>query len=156
MFAEFGSISTGTMRYDDLLPTFADELERLNKLAKTGIAGGNTNAIEDARKVTDFDSEETQWTMDELFDYLNDYAPPYAYFGAHPGDGSDYGFWLSEDVQQEVTDNGGTIGDETPDNNTESGECLVISDHGNMTLYGWQPNANRITGSHWQEVWAIV
>jgi hypothetical protein len=25
-----------------------------------------------------------------------------------------------------------------------------------MTLYAWQPNANRITGSHWKEVWSIV
>lgn len=33
----------------------------------------------------------------ELFDTLNDIAPDGCYFGAHPGNGSDMGFWLTEE-----------------------------------------------------------
>ena len=153
-YATLGTIIHATMRNEDLIPAFVDELERLNQTAKGAVSV--RLVIEDARKVSDFDSEDTGDIVNELTDYLNDYAPPYAYFGSHPGDGSDYGFWVSEDVAQEISDNGGAVGSETPNSNTQSGECLVVSDHGNMTLYAWQPNANRITGSHWKEVWSIV
>jgi hypothetical protein len=146
------------MRARDLLPAFADVLERLNKTAQGGVSGGNTNAIEDARNVTDFDSEDASEAVYELMEYLNEYAPAYGYFGAHPGDGSDYGFWLHEDFRQMIVDDGGSVGDELPSKRTESGEFLVVNDHGNCTLYAWNPvkNTQFIHDQSWREVWAIV
>ena len=41
-------------------------------------------------------SYEVTCFLDELFDALNNYAPEGYYFGAHPGDGSDYGYWNEE------------------------------------------------------------
>ena len=40
-----------------------------------------------------WDSEEAIMLLDALFDTLDAYSPEDYYFGAHPGDGSDFGFW---------------------------------------------------------------
>ena len=45
-----------------------------------------------------WESEEASSTLDELTDALNDYAPDGYFFGMHPGDESDFGYWKDEDV----------------------------------------------------------
>jgi 23S rRNA G2069 N7-methylase RlmK/C1962 C5-methylase RlmI len=45
------------------------------------------------------DQEYICWEI--LFDYLNQISPDNCYFGAHPGDGSDYGFWEDEEITEE-------------------------------------------------------
>lgn len=45
----------------------------------------------------DFETENAHYLLETLFDALNDCAPDNHYFGAHVGNGSDYGFWESED-----------------------------------------------------------
>jgi len=52
-----------------------------------------------------WDSEDADWDLEELFDALQEFAPPFFYFGAHPGDGSDYGFWFCEESFQEAAQN---------------------------------------------------
>jgi len=45
-----------------------------------------------------WDTEEMSYLLNEdLFDALNKYAPEGYYFGAHPGDGSDFGYWKNEE-----------------------------------------------------------
>ena len=111
----FGTISHGTMRNTDLLERFSDTLEYL---AKENNEADYLTICVDARRYRNFlvrhenklwknhhkkirDSifESVSYLINEdLFDALNKFAPPQYYFGSHPGDGSDYGFWLSEDA----------------------------------------------------------
>jgi len=93
--AELGSISTATMRVEDLLPVFADMLSYLDTLSEY------TWLIDECEQIiarADWDAEETFYVLNEsLWDALDSFAPEGAYFGAHPGDGADYGYWMAED-----------------------------------------------------------
>lgn len=157
-YASFGSISHGTMRTEDLLDTFASELEHHVRRNAAEWCSDEGRAQRDklidlangAREI-DCDSEDNEAdpeeVLSELFDALSEFAPPYAYFGSHPGDGSDYGFWLTENIDEcfdglKVDDTG-----EVPDD--YCGEVLHINDHGNMTLYS-------ASNGKLSEVWALV
>jgi hypothetical protein len=97
-----------------------------------------------------FESEESDYDLESLFDELNDlctYDLPYFYFGAHCGDGSDYGFWLDENFQNDFEGLQVESTDDIPDD--YEGEFIQISDHGNITLYN-RSNGNNI------EIWAVV
>lgn len=148
--ADIGSISSGTMRTEDLLETYADELEYLMKredkrvkndnqqAALTGnvLAEVNGRHVEYAKLITeardiDPDSDEASELVDELADALQEYAPAYCYFGAHEGDGADYGFWPSwEEIDElptvEDSDEAKALGE----------DCKSVNDHGNVTVYG--------------------
>lgn len=95
--AELGSISSGTMRAEDLISTFASELENL---IRTNVTALNRNErkrlatiVVEAYAIEDFDSEDADYILEDLFDALEVFAPDGAYFGANEGDGADYGFW---------------------------------------------------------------
>lgn len=81
-----GTIIHGTMRNADLIPAFRRELERIDAIAEGAIVPAE-----------DPDSDDGCEELNELFDVLDRYAPEGMYFGAHPGDGSDFGFWPIED-----------------------------------------------------------
>lgn len=142
-----GSVSHGTMCPEDLIPAFLDELRAQPDL--TAVHQTLINEIEIRMEAEDyFDSEESYWDLHEsLFDALNEYAPTGFYFGAHPGDGSDYGFWLSESFVEDF--DGLKVSDlsEVPTNHT--GEVLLVNDHGNMSLYAYSRGKRR-------ELWSIV
>lgn len=85
--------------------------------------------------------------LESLFDALQTFAPPYAYFGAHEGDGSDYGYWLDSSFADEF--DGLKVDDlsEVPDD--YEGEVLEVNDHGNMTLYV-------SSNGTYKEIWGVV
>ena len=89
------SLSHGTLLNDDLIPTFEEFLELHAPDVLKEI-----KSDEDYYYILEFgryDGETAYWLLDVLFDKLNDLAPEGYYFGAHPGDGSDFGFWQLED-----------------------------------------------------------
>jgi len=149
----FGTISHRTLRTEDLLVAFADELERqVQQNGKTGIENQSTVVlIWEAREVIDFESELAAEFVNDLTDALNEYAPPYSYFGANEGDGSDFGFWPSIDSIDMAIFDGEILkleaGDEIPDD--YEGEVVFVTDHGNITL-GYTQEGKFI------ETWAIV
>ena len=143
--AELGSVSTGTMRPEDLIPAFLDVLSDLD----------GARAVEFQQELDadswDWDSEDASEVLSELFYALDDHAPPYCYFGAHLGDGADYGYWPSWDAIESVALDGVVVkvqaGDELPLSDHPDAEYFVAcNDHGNATL------CDR-TG---QEIWSAV
>lgn len=90
-----GTLSWGTMREEDLIPCFTDELVRL------GCQDSRLEKIKE--KLRDdpeqyYGTEDSGWDLNEfLFEELNKYAPEGYYFGASEGDGADYGFWRYEE-----------------------------------------------------------
>jgi hypothetical protein len=113
--AELGSVISGTMRHEDLIPAFIDRLDDLKQelalsaadptnagceldiVRQVGAIDDFLGAIEQRMEVEGYcDSEESAYDLESLFDALEVFAPDGCYFGAHPGDGSDYGFWQAE------------------------------------------------------------
>lgn len=118
-----GTVISGTMRNEDLIPTFIAEIlyyDPNNNLAQ--------RIDEKLNDTYDFNSEEAHYDLEDLFEELNEFAEPYIYFGAHPGDGSDYGFWVEFDDGIIVSDTS-----EVPQDYV--GYVLHVNDHGNLTLY---------------------
>jgi hypothetical protein len=152
--ASFGSISTGTLRTEDLLDSFAWELEHLvqrNADAWCSDSGrSNRDAymalIGEAREI-DPGSDDARELVEELSDALQDFAPAYAYFGAHPGDGADFGFWLSESMPCDF--DGLRVSDTSEIPDDYSGEALHVNDHGNMSLFACDRGQTR-------EIWSLV
>lgn len=154
VYGDIGSISHGTMRWEDLIPEFASTLKDLAERQKKA-APSFKNDFTDILKQADYVCEnEHQTDIDpydvlyELMDYLGEFSPPFCYFGAHEGDGSDYGFWpLNEtDMKKHIENCDGIIVDdlsEVPEG--FKGYVLLVNDHGNVSLY----RDNR-------EIWSIV
>ena len=87
--AELGSVIHGTMRKEDLIPCFVELLHNL------GERDGELDEIS-YRMIRPryFESRCAFYDLEDLFDALDEFSPEGAYFGAHPGDGSDFGFWM--------------------------------------------------------------
>jgi hypothetical protein len=89
-----GTVIHGTLRPEDLIPAFAYELNLCH-----GREGRNMLHLEllDAAEFFENSTDEEQhYLLQELMEALNTYAPMDCYFGAHQGDGSDFGFWPAE------------------------------------------------------------
>lgn len=109
-----GSVSHGTMKNTDLLDSFSNALEHLSK--EFDEYQKYKDVIEESKRYRDFliehedklykqHHEKTRAFIletvsyiinEDLFNALNKFAPTHYYFGSHPGDGADYGFWLLE------------------------------------------------------------
>lgn len=169
--AKLGSVSHGTLRPEDLIPAFMEALDNLKEQASLSVQPGEELEITSwVSRIDDllgdveermlrngyYEGEEPAEDINSLIDLLDQFSPPFCYFGPHQGNSSDYGWWISEDSIQDalydkellqVDDMGNVPADWT-------GMVLHVNDHGNMTLYTPGPciHDSRV----WNEVWAIV
>jgi hypothetical protein len=96
-----GTISSGTLKDSDLIPRFLDALETLDPISREAMGDLYPVQVEHpgyCQRHDLFDcwfceSPEVRNLMEDLFDLLDLAAPKGTYFGAHPGDGADFGFW---------------------------------------------------------------
>ena len=102
-YAAIGTVSHGTLRTEDLIEAFSRELDYLANRSDMPRHPQIDNILKDAADCRDFDSEDASDIVQELIEWLQEYAPPFAYFGAHEGDGSDFGFWIDHDQIDEAT-----------------------------------------------------
>ena len=144
---QLGSISTGTLRQQDLLSAFAQTLSSLESTKFYAEVGPDSlelyhgselvqqapamlNALDNTTAVGNpYVAEYLDW----LTDALQEYCPPFVYFGAHPGDGADFGFWPNYDGMTEANIDGL---DEFP----ADGVIVQYSDHGNVTVMDMERN----------------
>ncbi len=91
---EIGSlVNYRSLRSEDLIPAF---LELLKGIDDDFITESYCEIPYDAQFDDEHDfweSEQSIWIMECIVDRLNDYTPEGYYFGAHEGNGSDFGVW---------------------------------------------------------------
>ena len=128
--AYVGSISHGTLRQPDLLNAFADTLASFDRTFDDSEAKALATLLE-------IDSDYCAGLTDIAAEVLNDmdarlqeYAPPYCYFGASEGDGSDFGFWPNMEAIEDLPRVQNVDGEELPDE-----DHAYVNDHGNVTVY---------------------
>lgn len=173
--AKFGSISHGTLRTEDLLEAFANELEwqirrngefysrpenfternRLNAIAEEA----NECFGEDGQTITDDKLDVAGEMVNEtLVNALQEFAPPYSYFGSHCGDGSDFGYWPDgiEQIKEQVEFVSAKDNEYPADD--FRGEWLHINDRGNCALYvrGEIADADGNCKVNDTEIWSLV
>lgn len=93
------SVSHGTMRPQDLLPAFMDVIRDTPEYVQV-MNAVPAHAMED-REAEWWDGEDAAGLLESLSDTLDAYSPEGYYFGVHPGDGSDYGYWKAEQEEKQ-------------------------------------------------------
>ena len=101
---DVGSLIHSTAKLEDIFPELIDTASRLlhcEDCALTAEENGRAQSLlgEIERRLEDanyFYSDEAFEDYDRLEELLNMLAPEGYYFGSHPGDGCDYGFWEIE------------------------------------------------------------
>lgn len=143
---QLGSVSSGTLRTEDLLPVFAAAVLRLEPETFMHSA---QNPFPDDEQLAFFEH------------VLENLCPPFVYFGAHPDDGADFGFWpdwdaLEEerhystvapcDCGQDLDEDWCASNDKTQAYLEDSNIIVQVNDHGNVTVMDMNRN----------ELWSIV
>ena len=100
-----GTVIHGTHRAQDLIPTLLAEFEEIDPNGYANYADIlldedkiDVDVIADLPDDHDFwESDDAGFMLEYLFNALDERAPEGRYFGAHPGDGSDFGYWEIEE-----------------------------------------------------------
>src|SRR5258708_29737722 len=139
-YPSIGTVSDGTMRDEDLIDTFASELSRhMKRMRLRRDQRRRYNAILKDALAMSGDQEGHPGNehcqseiVSDLFEALDEIAPPYAHLGSLGGDGACYGFWPilptgDYDERPKLT-----AGDAIPREHWGK-DVYVVNDHGNVT-----------------------
>jgi hypothetical protein len=137
---EIGEYSHGTLRSCDIASALAGMLRQVEHddtalLCELDEIADNEDDSCDAGYVQDI--------LDEAYDVLEGYAPPFCHVGMCEGDGSSLGVWFSDGAFEYACRDGevmklsdlSKLDDMSPDDVAGYDYIAVISDHGNMSLY---------------------
>lgn len=91
-----GSVSAGTHRPNDLIPAFMTVLEIVDPTTCAKLSPSWPDFAREDNGDYWYDGEDAATLLDSLFDALDEIAPEGMYFGAHMGDGTDFGYWPTE------------------------------------------------------------
>ena len=99
------TVIRATLRPEDLIPAFMKELEERDAAAATSITSDfaahgwpySMAGLAYGDPFTPLQDRLAPHLLEDLFEALNECSSTGYYFGAHPGDGSDFGFWKIED-----------------------------------------------------------
>jgi len=171
--AELGTVISGTMRHEDLIPAFMDRLDDLKQdlalsAADTQNAGCELEITRQVGAIDDFlgaieqrmeaegyySSEQSDYDLEELFERLENFAPDGCYFGAHPGDGADYGFWQGEFAKEGDSggdpEGDGEVAMEGDPGALSCGQCQMLSINGVACHEQGCPNQGKVyEGGAW-------
>jgi hypothetical protein len=118
---QIGTVISGTLRNEDLLNAFIDELEWLDASGHPDSPDQLPEIYHDAKVIqskyntTDeceepdieviesIDESLVSEIVNELMDAINEYRLPYTYFGTHYGDGADFGWWIDFDTMNDIS-----------------------------------------------------
>jgi hypothetical protein len=90
-----GTRSHGSLLLEDLLYALHRDLLEASEIEESGDHARFLKHLSDTclgLSDTD-DHEQQQEALNEALEFIQDYVPPYCYYGMHPGDGSDLGVW---------------------------------------------------------------
>jgi hypothetical protein len=130
-----GTVSHGTLKDTDLFIAFRNELYNEHGYDVTEF---EQNALEEFLSSGEPDLSEIINDMIDVLSY--EFTPIYCYFGAHEGDGSDFGYWIDEEAIREEKGFGG-LG---------TGQELPKEDQYHLFREFLVENGDR-----WKEVWRV-
>lgn len=111
--AQPGGLIHGTMRPEDLIPFFMDTLASLNPDAHSTLKKDYSDLLQymtehpdELPPVGDPLFDDVGFLLEALFDELDFVSPKGYSFGAHVGDGADYGWWPDEGDEEWDDDSG--------------------------------------------------
>ena len=136
--AEFqlGSISTGTLRTQDLLEAFHSTIA----------ASGTPPALAEDGYIDGGEPYSAGELLEVYTEQLESLCPPFVYFGTLEGDGADFGFWVDWDRLNEARQNIGMASESDEEILKEDNVIVQVSDHGNVTVMDMERNI----------IWSVV
>lgn len=134
-----GIVSSGTLNADDLITAFSREIR--SKLPRCADPDLRAYARKTLKGLESAEEDDKPACLDELFEVMEAFSPPYTYFAASEGDGAEFGYWpdvdsLREDARAKEGVALVSAGDPWPAGLKADGVRFVmeVNDHGNVAL----------------------